>query len=486
MNADIMQIVVPMGALLLLMVLRVPVAFSLMGAGLLGLVMLTGIDPSGFALGSTPFSATAKYALTVIPMFILMGLFISYSGMLIHVFRIANRYLGRFPGGLGIATVAACTIFGGVSGSSVADAATLGRLSIGEMNRQGYPKAFAAAIVASAGTIAILIPPSIALVLYGSLTGESVGALLLAGIIPGFITAVAYCVTIVLRVRRVGLDAAQEEGALADTRLLAPASAGSGGVEAVNLAGDSADLTGGELGSSPKAGSGDRVEAFFSLGSMISLFALVIGGMYAGWFTATEAGAFGAICALLVSVAFVLLSKAPGRTLRAWSVIKGSLQETGGLTSMIFALVVGATLFTQYLVVAGIPHALSSWVLSLDVPPFVVVAALIIFLLPLGMFVDGLSILLIITPIAHPIVTGLGYDGIWLGILIVKAIEIGLITPPLGLNVYVVSGLFEDLKTEAVFRQVQRFVVADLCVTALIFVVPALATWLPSMASLKA
>jgi tripartite ATP-independent transporter DctM subunit len=454
MNADLLQLLVPLGLLALLMASQVPVAFSLAVSGTVGIFLLQGFDIASSSLAAIPYSTTAVYTLTLVPMFILMGLFVSHSGMLADIFDVAQRLTRRVPGGLGISTVLACTLFAGVSGSSVADAATLGRLSIGEMSKRGYDKAYAAAIVAAAGTVAIVIPPSIALVVYGIITAESVGRLLLAGIVPGVLTAAAYIGTIVFFASR---------------------GKGRGGL-ATGTSSDS-DATGTEA-----ASAGERRAALFGMLAPIVLFLVVIGGIYAGVFTATEAGAAGAFSALIMSVIYMVVRRRgnPMETIRR--AFGDALKEAASLTAMVFALIVGASIFTQYLVIAGVPTAVSKWILDLPVPPHMVVAIFLLAMVPLGMFVDGLSMLLIVTPLAYPIVTQLGFDGIWFGILLITMIEVGLLTPPVGLNVYVVSGLFEELRVEHVFRQVVPFLAAEAVALALIFVFPELVTFLPDLA----
>lgn len=450
MGPDLLVVLVPLALLIVLLVLQVPVAFALAGSGAVGLVMMDGFGVATRTLANLPYSTTAVYTLTLIPMFILMGLFISHSGMLDDMFDVAHALTRRFSGGLGIASVVACTLFGGVSGSSVADSATLGRLSIGEMAKRGYSKEYAASIVAAAGTLATLIPPSIALVVYGIITTESIGALLLAGIIPGIASASMYIGVIVHRGRR-GRRAGHQ-----------PADVGGPSVGFLTTFRENA----------------------FGVGTGVIVSLIVIGGLYSGVFTATEAGASGAFAAFLLSAAFVVLRSGAdgGRWREVRRFTTTALKETGSLTAMIFALLVGAGIFTQFLLLARVPNTVSAWILDLPLPPELVVGLFLIAMIPLGMFVDGLSMLLIVTPLAYPIVvTTLGFNGLWFGILLVKMIEVGLITPPVGLNVYVVSGLFDDLSAGDVFKRVTPFLVTDIVTVALLFVFPALVTIVPRL-----
>jgi C4-dicarboxylate transporter DctM subunit len=449
MESDLFQIGLPLLILLLLIAAQVPVAFALGAAGLVGIFGIVGPETAENVLSSVPYGTVAVYSLSLIPMFIVMGLLLSHSGMLDGMFNIAQRATHRLPGGLGMGTVAAATFMGGISGSSVADAATLGRLSINEMSKRGYDKAYAAAIVAAANTVAVLIPPSIVLVLYGVVAGESIGKLLLAGIVPGIITSVVYASMIYWLSR----GRPDRGGRLpsADGTPSKPAP--------VQLA----DWLG------------------FAAGGL--LFAIVVGGLYFGVFTATEAGAVGAFAAFSFSTLFIATRPQPHRLRRLRSGLGGAFQEAGSLTAMLFALIVGAALFTQFLVLARVPSRVSDAILALDVSPGLIVILLLLALIPLGMLIDGLSILLIVTPLAYPIVTELGYSGIWFGILLVKMTEIGLLTPPVGLNVFVVSGLFPDLRVEQVFRRIWPFVLAELLTVALFFLFPDIVLFLPELSS---
>lgn len=454
MRAGAIELIIPLGGLLLLMVSRVPVAFALGVSGVVGIFLLQGFEVATSTLAAVPYGTAATYALTLVPMFLLMGLFVSHSGLLDEIFNVAQRLTGRLPGGLGLSAITACTIFGGISGASVADAATLGRLSIREMGKRGYEEAYAAGIVAAAGTIATLIPPSIALVVYGIVTQESVGRLLLAGIIPGLLSAVVYMVVVVNAARsdRTGRGGVQPSAS---------------GVE------DTQDEVGPAFAARGLAGAGTAV----------ALFVIVIGGLYSGVFTATEAGAVGAFAALVFSGGYVLLRRFRGsvRPGFARTFFAGSLKEAAAITSMVFALIVGAALFTDYLVIAGIPTAASRWLLGLPIPPLLVVGIFLLAMVPLGMLIDGLSMLLIVTPLAYPIVSELGFDGVWFGILLIKMIEVGLITPPVGLNVYVVSGLFDTLRVEDVFRRVLPFLAADFVIVLILFFWPDVVTFLPDL-----
>jgi C4-dicarboxylate transporter, DctM subunit len=469
----------PIALTLVLMACRMPVAFALGLSGGFGIALLEGGDVASSTVAAIPFTTTASYTLTLVPMFILLGMVISHAGLIDAIFDVAARMTRRLPGGLGVATVAACTFFGGISGSSVADAATIGRFAIPELAKRGYTKAYAASIVAASATVDILIPPSIVLVIYGIVSGESVGALLLAGIVPGLVTAVVYCVIVMFKGRSPRVAAAEPDIGGYDYPV---GSVGGGGVVTATRAPSTVTepvATDTVATPPPSVGRVDRVTGVLA-GAL--LFGVVVGGIYAGVFTATEAAAVGAVVSIVISSLYVLLSNRPD-TPGLGRLLGGSLSETAALTSSIFSLVVGATIFTQFLVLAGVPEDIGNWVTGLDVSPHLVVIFVLIALVPLGMFLDGLSMMLIVCPIFHPTIVELGFNGVWFGILFVVMIEISLLTPPVGMNVFVVSGLFRDVRAEDVFRSVMPFIGAQLVVVAILFVFPDIVTFLPDLAA---
>jgi C4-dicarboxylate transporter, DctM subunit len=442
--------VVTLGAVALFVVLiliEVPVAFALIIAGAAGIAILAGPEVAFSTLSAAPYTAVAKYDLLILPMFILLGALVANAGIASRIFASANRLVGWMPGGLGITTVLACTIFGGISGSSVADAATLGRVSISEMRAHGYSARFAAGLVAAAGMIAILIPPSIPLVIYGILTGVPIGSLLLAGILPGLLTALIFSVYVALH-----------------SQFFKP-----GGNESVAWA-----RNGNRSSSAAKLRQGGAFAGIIYAGI---LFLVVVGGIYAGILTSTEAAAAGAFAALLIALGMSLAERR-----RLLPMLGQSVLEAAETSAMIFALLVGSTVFSYLLAYAQIPSELAQWAVSLSVSPEIVVLCFLAILIPLGMFLDGLSMLLLTVPVAYPIVQQMGVDGVWFGILVVTMIELGLITPPVGLNVYVVTGVVEDLKVEEVFIGVTPFIVLQLLITALIFIFPQISLALVNLA----
>lgn len=427
-------VMVAVGLLLVLLALRVPVAFSLAIAGVVGISLIGGWPAAFASLGGTSFSATASYSLAVIPMFILLGSLASQARIAEQVFAVAQRHLSRIPGSLGVATVAAVAGFSAISGSSVATAATFGKLSIGEMRKHGYPGSFAAGIVASAGTLGAMIPPSILLVMYAMLSGESVAMLLAAGIVPGIVQALMTMAYIMWR----GRAYRAPKPAAPQTRERTP------------------------------------YRGVFRLGI---IFLIVMSGVYGGFFTVSESAAIGAVAAAVI----LLLERRKEGFRTIFSRLYDGLRDSAGTSSMIFIILVGSGIFSYFLVRAGVPEAFTQWAINLPVAPVFVVMALMAALIPLGMFLDSFSILAIAVPLIYPVVTGLGFNGIWLGVLMVIMCELGLITPPVGVNAYVVAGATTGVSVEEVFKGIAPFVILMLTFVAVVFAFPGLATWLPSL-----
>ncbi|NWN88032.1 MAG: TRAP transporter large permease [Micrococcaceae bacterium] len=441
--------------MLALLLLRVPVAVSLGLSGALGLVALRGINHTTLELGAVPFSETATFSLTIIPMFILMGMFAVRANVADYVFKIADRVLGRFPGGLGIATVAASAGFSAVSGSSIGTAATMARLSVAEMRAAGYPASMATALVAVAGTLGSMIPPSTFLVLYAILAQVSVAEMLAAGIVPGILSAIAYSLWIMFagwRMRRQN-QVVTEADSVKDALN-----------QASEITADQREKT--PLGKLPWRG----------LVYIVILFAIVLGGMYSGIFTATESAAFGAIAAVIILLFELRKEGAKG----IWDGITNALQNTASTTAMVFFIVIGSAILSSFFIAARVPNMITEAVLSWNVPPTIAMLVLLLSLIPLGMVLESLSLLMISVPLLLPVALEFGFDPIWLGILIVKFIEIGMVTPPVGINAFVVSGT-TGVRSETVFRGIMPFFVIDLVLIAVFFFVPDLILYLPSL-----
>ena len=442
-------LVVALGLLLLLLAAKLPVAFALLATGVAGIVLLDGLSAANSTLARLPYQIPSRYVLVIIPFFIAMGLFAKHGTLAVDAFTLASRLTRRIPGGLAIATVTACAGFAAVSGSSVATIAALGSTAIREMRRHGYDLTLAAGVVGASGTLGVLIPPSIALVLYGIVTNVSIGHLLIGGVLPGILTALVYAL---------GIAAAC---------WLRPTLSG-----AVR-----ASATDEPLAEPDPAAANDLGVKWTAMLRIALLFGTVVGGIYSGILTSTEAGAIGAVTALVM---LVYDSFRRGSLREAWTDTSESIMETVSLTSMTFMLLIGSAVFTYFLVSAGIPSAFTAWVLEQPAAPMVVVALLLLAFVPLGMFLDPISMLLIGVPLAFPVITQLGFDGVWFGILVVKMMEIGLITPPFGLNAYIVSGVADDISVERAFAGVLWFLPLDVVVILLIFFIPEIVTWLPA------
>lgn len=457
---------ITVAVLLVLLVFECPVAFALGISGLVGLVLLFGLNVAVQTLAAAPFRATSNYAYVVVPLFVLMGMFAMHGDMGSQVFEVAKHHFRRVPGALGVATVLACAGFAAVTGSSLATVATVGRMGITEMRKAGYSDSFAAAIVASAGTLGVIIPPSIILVLYGIIAGESIGQMLVAGLIPGILSAFIYILYILYKGRDIIVPEKLSEHHWIDADSPKSLEFSPPDRKTLDVVVDSAV---------PR-----RTTArlpYRGLVRVAILFLIVVGGIYTGIFSATEASAVGAL------VAFFLMILEMWRSNRGdiLSRLKDALEESASTTSMAFAVLIGSSIFTYFLVAARVPNSFLDWSLALDVPPMVIVAIILLTLIPLGMVLDPISILVITVPIAHPVITTLGYDGIWFGVLIVKLIELGLITPPIGINAYVVAGSVPNLKLETVFKGIIPFAVLDLSTIALLVAFPSLVTWLPTV-----
>lgn len=457
-------IAITLAVLLILLTIEMPVAFALGASGAIGLILLQSFGYATNVLGAVPFTATATFSLTMIPMFILMGTLAVRAGIAEQVFAIANRVSRRLPGGLGVATVMACAGFAAVSGSSVATAATMSRMSVGEMRKYGYPPHFATGIVAVAGTLGVMIPPSIMLVLYAVLANESPAQILAAGIIPGLISATAYIVYIMIVARRVIVPV----GARTLEAVTANAS-----IDAKNPIGTISDAPVDEVRTDQLP---LRQLPWRGLLNVGILFAIVMGGLYSGVVTPTESAALGAIAALLMLI--WELRKTGIRNI--WKSATLGLREAATSTTSVFAIVVGSGVLSTFFVASRVPQELAVWVGTLDVPPLVIVAVLLLILIPMGMALESISILVIAVPLMHPIVTGLGLDGVWFAILVVKMIEVGLVTPPVGVSCFVVSGT-TGVPAQTVFRGILPLVTVELLVVVVLFAFPDLVTFLPSL-----
>lgn len=462
-------------ALLIILILaKVPIAFSLGLTGVAGLLALQGVRGVDPYVTSIPYTSVGSVSLAVVPMFIMMGMLASSAGIPESIFRLANKVLRRVPGGLGIATIFAGAGFAAVTGSSIASAATMGKLSIGEMLKFGYSKQFSAGVVATAGTLGVLIPPSVILVFYGIVTGESIGKLLLAGIIPGVLSAVVFAVSILIRAKVAPASIYARQPSVPVTSM---ASSGASevrgiGAGAINSAAGEASEDGPMKTITPW----DMARHTFWL---LMIFSVVIGGIYSGIFTATESGAVGAMILCLV----LLLEKARYGIKGIASAFAEALKGTASTSAMMLAIVVGATFFSTFLVASGVTSQFVSWMVSMPLSPILLMALLLVILVALGTILETLSLILITMPLIYPVATGLGFDGIWLGIVAAKAIEIGLLTPPVGMNVYVVAGTHKKISVEDGFRGVTPFILIEIFILAVLFAFPEIVLFLPNQST---
>ena len=420
-----------LGLIFGLVLFGVRVVFAAAIVGLLGLVELLGWGPAAGIAGTIPHSKSSVYALSVLPMFVFIGFLAFHAGMTQQLFDAARKWVGWVPGGLAVATVFATAGFAAVSGASTATAAVFSRVAIPEMLANGYDKKLAAGVVAAGGTLASLIPPSAILVIYAIIVEESVGQLLLAGFLPGLVSALIYAAIIVVWAK------------------MKPEVA-------------------------PAVGGYTWKERFASLPGVSPIFLVVfiiMSAIYQGWATPTEAGALGA------TVVFILALFKGTRV----STIRGALMESAKLTVMIFSLIWGVLIFVRFLGFSGLPEAFTSWILDLPAPPIVIMICILLAYAVLGMFMDAIGMLLLTLPVVYPAVLALGYDSIWFGIIVVKMAEVCLITPPIGLNCFVVNGVRPDISLSQVFRGIALFFIADVITIGLLLAFPGIVTWLPSL-----
>lgn len=418
--------------LLLLFLLRMPVAFSMILVGLAGFAYLGGIESALTLLAQDIFETFTSYPLSVIPMFILMGSFAFASGISQRLYKTSYTWVGQLRGGLTVATVLACSGFAAICGSTAATAATMGRIALPEMKKYGYDDILATGTVASAGTLGILVPPSTVLIVYGILTEESIGKLFVAGILPGVILSLLFVATVVVLCLR------------------NPAAGPPG----------------------PPTTWTQKLKATTGIIEAVLLFVLTIGGLFLGWFSPTQAGAIGAFGALFIGM------------------IRGRLKlrvtidaAKDGLRTacMVLYIIAGATVFGHFMAISNIPFVLADWVGSLPFPPMAVMAVMIFIYFIGGFFMDSMALIVVTIPIFFPVVLQLGFDPIWFGVIIVLVAEMGVITPPVGVNVFVIKGIAPEIPLHMIFRGILPFLVALIVMTILLVMFPEIATYLPGL-----
>ena len=420
------------GAIVLLAFLRFPLALAMGMVGVIGFGELTNYRAAISNLGRLVLDLGQSYSLSVLPLFILMGLLVDRGGMAQQLYRAAYAFLGNKKGGLAMSTVVACGMFSAISGSSIATAATMSKVAMPEMRRYRYADSLATASIAAGGTLGILIPPSVILVIYGILTEQSIGKLFMAGFLPGFLGILLYTLAVYFVVTR--------------NPSLGPA---------------------GERTAWPQ-----RLLALKDVWTTLSLFVFVIGGIYIGVFSATEAAGMGAAGALLITF---FKGNLTGGVLLEVS------REAALLTAKLFALLFGASMFSNFLNRAGFPDALLDIINYFELSGLSVILLILLIYILLGCVFESMSMILLTVPIFAPLVHTLGFDLIWFGILVVVVTEISLITPPIGLNVFVLKGVIKDVPVSTIFRGVTPFWIVDILRLGLIAFIPSLALFLPSM-----
>ena len=425
--------IVATSLIFVLMAIGTPVFAALGLSGVAGIIMIENLDFVLNRLKSFSYHQSASYLLTVVPLFILMGAFAHHAGVGQRLFSVARKWVGHWPGGLAMASVLTSAGFAATSGSSVATAATVGSVAIPEMKKAGYDPRLSAGAVAAGGVLGVLIPPSVLLIFYAALTEVSAGKMLVAGIIPGILTTAVFLFGTWLVAMR--LKRKQDPVAKAPWK--------------------------------------ERIQSLGDAWQVIVLFVSVLGGIYMGLVTPTEAGAIGAFVAFLM----LCFSRAARPTLG--SHVYQSFRSAATTTVMIMMTIVGAAVFSYFLSLAQIPQAIASVVVEAPLNPWLIVGLLLLVYFPLGMFLDAFSMLVITLPIMFPTVVALGFDPIWFGILAVKMCEIGLITPPVGLNVYVIAGIDRSTPLSQIFSGAWWFVIMEIITTLILFSFPILVTWLP-------
>lgn len=422
--------IIGLGALFLLLALRMPVGIAMLLVGFCGTWALNGIQSAYATMANEAYVLASYYELIVIPLFVLLGNVASVSGMSRDLYAAAYAWIGPVRGGLATATVLGCSGFAALSGSSVASAATMGGVALPEMRRYGYDPGLATGAVAAGGTLGILIPPSTGFVIYAVLTEESIGRLFMAGILPGILLTLLFIATVVWITAR-------------NPKLAPPG---------------------------PAADAGARRHSLIRAAPMLGIIAGTIGGIYLGIFTPVEASGIGAFLACLVALA---------RRALDWKRIEEVLLATVRTSAMCFLILIGAHVFSPFLALTHIPDILGEALLALDVNRYVILAAILLVYILLGTFLEGFAMLVLTLPIVFPIITALGFDPIWFGVLVVITLEMGLISPPVGVNVFVVKAMAPDISMARVFRGILPFWIAMAVALVLIVLLPDIALFLP-------
>ncbi|RLA86463.1 MAG: C4-dicarboxylate ABC transporter permease [Deltaproteobacteria bacterium] len=416
--------------LFVLFLLRMPISFAMAFVGWVGYCYLTDWGAGSKLLARDFFETFTSYNLSVITTFVLMGTYAFASGVSQRLYKASYDIFGQLRGGLAVTTVAASAGFAAICGSTAASAATIGKIAYPEMKRYNYNDVFATGCIATSGTLGILIPPSTIFIVYGILTEQSIGKLFIAGILPGLVMAALFCLIVFLLC------------------YLKPDWGPAG----------------------PPTTLVQKVKALGAVWEAVTLFLVAIGGLFAGWFTPSQAGSIGAVGALAMGLFRRSLS---------WRAFWEATVDGVETASMILFLIAGATVFGHFLAITRIPFILAEWVKGLEVSPMVILVIITLIYLVAGCFIDAMALVVLTVPIFYPIVTDLGFDPIWFGVLIVLVSQVGVVSPPVGVNVYVVKGIAPDVPLEQTFKGAVIFVLGTIVTILLVFLFPQLATWLP-------
>ncbi|MBP8605929.1 MAG: TRAP transporter large permease [Phycisphaerae bacterium] len=418
--------------LFVLLAASMPVAFTMAIVGFAGFAAIVTPKAATAMMTTELYETFTQYSLTVIPMFVFMGQIAFHAGISRRLFDTAYHWLGHLPGGLAISTVGACTAFGAICGSGPATAATMAAVALPEMKRYKYHPELSCGAVAAGGSLGMLIPPSVVFIVYAILTEQSIGKLFIAGIFPGLLMALLFCLTIYIKCK------------------INPALGPCG----------------------PRLGWGAKIVSLLGITETLILFLAVIGGMFAGWFTPTEAAAVGALGSLIIAALRRQLSR---------KILIQSVKETVRTSCMVMIIVTGANIFGRFLAVTRIPFELASWLAGLPLPGWIIMFMIILFYLLAGCFIDALGLIMLTIPIFFPVVQELGYNPIWFGVIIVTVTQMGVITPPVGVNVYVVGGIERDVSLQTIFRGAVPFLGAMVLSAVLFVMFPKICTFLPTL-----
>ncbi len=426
------------GLMVALIVLRTPIAIAMLLCGALGFASIAGWRPLLGLMTDVPFSRVANHELTVIPLFVLMGQFAAHGGISQSLYRSALAWVGHFRGGIAMATIGGCAAFGAICGSSAATGATMATIALPEMRRHGYSGALSTGALAAGGTLGILIPPSIILVIYAILTEQSLGRLFLAAIIPGIMATFGYAAAV-------------------------------WGYTRVNPSAGPAVA---------RAGWGERFRSLRAVWPVVTIFLVVIGGIYLGVFSPTEGAAVGTAATGLFAWSF------GGMRLGA---LKEAVLDTAKITGMIFMILIGAEFYSSFLALSRVPHELAAWVAGTGWSPYTVLLTVVLIYLVLGCMMDGLAMMLVTIPVFLPLILQLDFGmsheavAVWFGILVLILIEVGQITPPIGINVYIINSMAKDVPMTESFKGIVPFFISDIVRIAVIIAVPATTTWLAGL-----